>query len=364
MIPNQWYPIAAADTLKPGKPLALRRLGEELVLWRDSNGRAICQTDRCPHKGARLSLGKVEGDRIQCPYHGLQYDAGGRCVKAPCLARNERIPGSLQVRAHTLRESSDLLWLWWGEERAELPPLPQIQEMDDDRIYSTLTWPRPVHYTRYIESLLEFYHITFVHRDHWFNYVDYLFLYGTWKKLGLDGKDRYLSATQVRDYECSVDGTTLRSRFLLVNEDDPSFPGEPYEITFAFPNLVYIKTSLFCAAAWLTPIDQDNTEMILRWYEYDQLRPVLRAPTVRKLLPWVSCYLEKWIQDRQDVRVMSSQRPKISAPGASRFMAFDEMNARYLSIRERLLREARAGQAEQGAVPLRAPAQDLSVEAS
>lgn len=339
MIPNQWYPILRREDIKRNKPTAVRRLGQELVLWRDTTGKLVCHDARCPHKGAHLGDGRLRGDSIECPYHGFRFGSDGNCREIPCLGKDARIPSAHHVKTYPVREQNDLIWLWWGADRIGLPEVDLPKELSENpKVHATLTWARPVHYTRYIESLLEFYHVTFVHRDHWFNYVDYLFLYGTLKKLGLDGRERYLAATKVENAHFGSDGNTLRYTFDHLQEDEPS-NSTHYKITFTFPCMVHVQTEQFEATTWLVPIDENNTQMILRWYEYPQFSS-LRLKPLRRVLPWASLYMEKWIQDRQDVRIMLKQEPKISDVGVNKFVAVDEMNAKYLAMRAKLIQEA------------------------
>jgi len=73
---NLWYPIA--PSWKVGRnPLGLTRLGERIVLWRDGEGTVHALEDRCPHRGARLSLGWNLGVRLACWYHGVEVGADG-----------------------------------------------------------------------------------------------------------------------------------------------------------------------------------------------------------------------------------------------------------------------------------------------
>src|SRR6476646_5149810 len=75
---NHWYPIFESVDLG-AKPLAIRRLGEELVLWRDASGAPHLFIDRCPHRGAKLSEGgTIHGQQIQCWYHGMRFDGSGQ----------------------------------------------------------------------------------------------------------------------------------------------------------------------------------------------------------------------------------------------------------------------------------------------
>ena len=84
MIEKQiWHPVAQLGDVADA-PLAVRLLGEDIVLWRDAAGAVQAWSDRCPHRGAQLSLGKLvpcakgEGRTLECPYHGWQFASGGQ----------------------------------------------------------------------------------------------------------------------------------------------------------------------------------------------------------------------------------------------------------------------------------------------
>ena len=91
MIPNQWYIVMDSSQIKD-KAVGVIRMGEKLVFWRDATGKAVCLRDKCVHRGVQLSKGKIIGDRLQCPFHGLEYDASGRVIKIPANGRNTPVP--------------------------------------------------------------------------------------------------------------------------------------------------------------------------------------------------------------------------------------------------------------------------------
>ena len=99
---NCWYVAAYDRELKDGGPLGRTLLGEPVVMFRDSRGRAIALEDRCCHRHLPLSLGQVTGDRVQCGYHGLEFDATGACVAVP--GQSKVPPGAADPKAFPLVE--------------------------------------------------------------------------------------------------------------------------------------------------------------------------------------------------------------------------------------------------------------------
>ena len=79
-----WHPVAASATVAAG-PVAARLLERDLVLWRGPDGVIEAWADRCPHRGTRLSLGRIVEGRLECAYHGWRFDGSGRCRVVPGL---------------------------------------------------------------------------------------------------------------------------------------------------------------------------------------------------------------------------------------------------------------------------------------
>jgi phenylpropionate dioxygenase-like ring-hydroxylating dioxygenase large terminal subunit len=71
---NDWHVVAYAPALQEGKPIGVRLLDEDIVLWRVGE-KIYAWRDLCVHRGTRLSLGKVENQTLICPYHGWVYNA-------------------------------------------------------------------------------------------------------------------------------------------------------------------------------------------------------------------------------------------------------------------------------------------------
>jgi phenylpropionate dioxygenase-like ring-hydroxylating dioxygenase large terminal subunit len=112
---NHWY-IACESTQLKAKPLARRILGEPIVLFRDATGTATALVDRCPHRNVQLSGGKVVEGKLQCLYHGWEFDGSGRAVFIPSLTDGEKIPSAACTPAYPLLERDGYVWVWVGDE--------------------------------------------------------------------------------------------------------------------------------------------------------------------------------------------------------------------------------------------------------
>ena len=111
--PNNWFVAARSDQLKKD-PLSRTILGRSIVLYRTTGGDVVAMEDRCPHKSVALSMGRVQGDSIQCPYHGWQFDPSGTCVDVPCHSPGERLP-KCSVPSYVAVEQDDWIWVHLGD---------------------------------------------------------------------------------------------------------------------------------------------------------------------------------------------------------------------------------------------------------
>jgi len=125
MIRNQWYVVLESNEVN-NRPIGATRLGEKMVFWRDQAGMVNAALDRCPHRGVALSAGDIQAGHVQCPFHGFEFDALGKCVLIPANGRNGVIPNAMRLNSYPTYEAHGLIWLWWGSQPpVELPaPLP------------------------------------------------------------------------------------------------------------------------------------------------------------------------------------------------------------------------------------------------
>ncbi len=121
-----WYWVLPAAELRRGGVSRANVQGRELVVWRGQDGVAHVVDAHCPHMGAHLGDGKVEGDGLRCFFHAWKFDGDGACVDIPCLSK----PVAARVRAWPTAERYGMIWVWTGESPAH--PLLKVPEHADD----------------------------------------------------------------------------------------------------------------------------------------------------------------------------------------------------------------------------------------
>ncbi|WP_353228306.1 aromatic ring-hydroxylating dioxygenase subunit alpha [Novosphingobium sp.] len=157
---NVWVPLGLVRDVPAGRPVPHVVAGERVVLFRDADGQVRALVDRCPHRGVALSLGRVDGGQIVCPFHGWRFDGAGHC---------RHVPWNPDARLHTLsatglplREAGGLIWLFTGQNPVGAPQLPDVLGRDDVRVMAqSFVWA--AHWTRVMENMLDTPHLPFVH---------------------------------------------------------------------------------------------------------------------------------------------------------------------------------------------------------
>ncbi len=157
---NDWHPIAKSSDVPEASILGARLLGEDLVVWR-IRGEVRVWQDLCIHRGTRLSLGHLEGDLLQCAYHGWTYDRSGDCVKIP--AHPEQVPPpKAKVKTYLCQEKYGLIWACLGNPATGIST---FVEWDDPSFRKVACGP--YHYrasgTRAVENFLDVAHLPFLH---------------------------------------------------------------------------------------------------------------------------------------------------------------------------------------------------------
>lgn len=110
---NYWYPVAASWNVK-NAPVGITRLSQNIVLWRDTAGQVHALEDRCPHRGARLSMGWNLGDHVACWYHGVEVNGQGTVTSVPAVDACP-MEGKTCVRSYPVQERAGAIFLWFGD---------------------------------------------------------------------------------------------------------------------------------------------------------------------------------------------------------------------------------------------------------
>jgi len=157
-----WHPVAFEADVRD-EPLAQRLLDVDLVLFR-SDGRINVAKDLCMHRGTKLTGGWIEGGRLVCPMHGLQYDGTGHCVRIPSLKDSEaRIPDALRLKMFRSEVRYGIVWVCMSD--TPIWPLPVWPHLDDG-ILEPIFLP-PVIWrasaSRHVENFNDVAHFPWVH---------------------------------------------------------------------------------------------------------------------------------------------------------------------------------------------------------
>lgn len=162
---NTWYVAMWVSDLPNQKLISKTILNEPVVFFRKEDGSVAAITDRCSHRFAPLSMGKIiPGDIIQCIYHGLEFSANGKCVNNPhnpCT-----IPEKAHLKSYPVVEMYSLIWIWLGDKTADNTLIPDYSCLIN-RPELHVTDPGYIkvnsNYQLVVDNLLDLSHTSYVH---------------------------------------------------------------------------------------------------------------------------------------------------------------------------------------------------------
>ena len=161
---NAWYVAGWSDELEAGKPFPASILDEPIVIYRGDSGRLVALEDRCVHRLAALSLGRCEGDRLRCMYHGLLYDPDGYVAEIP---GQDLVPKNARVKSYPVADRHDWLWVWMGDpalaDEALIPPAVGLSDPDYILGHGQLDYEAEARLIN--DNLLDFSHLSYVHAN-------------------------------------------------------------------------------------------------------------------------------------------------------------------------------------------------------
>lgn len=222
---NVWYVAAASREIADGQVIARTICDLPLALFRNLKGEPAALLDRCPHRLYPLSQGVVTESGLRCGYHGLEFDAGGRCTHIPS---QDEIPPNARVDAYPVREAHGLIWIWPGDPAlAEDTPLPAFETgegylagLDFSCLDESGEWgvagPHLIeidaNFMLAVDNLLDLTHVAFIHAK-------------TFDNAGILGSERIVKKTdgdQLTDFFRFKNAMSapLRAAYML----DPQIP--------------------------------------------------------------------------------------------------------------------------------------------
>jgi vanillate O-demethylase monooxygenase subunit len=161
---NAWYVAAWSDELAAGTPFPAAILDEPIVIYRAESGRLVALEDRCVHRLAPLSLGRCEGERLRCMYHGLLYDPDGTVTEIP---GQDLVPKQARVRSFPVADCHTWIWVWMGDpalaDEALIPPAVGLDHPDYILGHGHLDYEAEARLIN--DNLLDFSHLTYVHAN-------------------------------------------------------------------------------------------------------------------------------------------------------------------------------------------------------
>ena len=128
-IKNCWYAAAWSSEIV-NEIHATTIICEPLIVYRQPDGGVVVMEDRCCHRFAPLSKGRLEdGRNVRCMYHGMVFNSDGACIEIPC---QDKIPASAKIRTYPAVERGGWVWVWMGEaDKADPDLVPPVVDLDD-----------------------------------------------------------------------------------------------------------------------------------------------------------------------------------------------------------------------------------------
>jgi phenylpropionate dioxygenase-like ring-hydroxylating dioxygenase large terminal subunit len=318
MIPNQWYAILPSRAVKGNQIVGVKRLNLDLALFRDNSGTIGCVTDQCTHRGAALSKGKMIGNCVQCPFHGLQFDVNGRCAFIPANGNASAADISrYNVKSWPVSESNGIIYLWYGDpDKMTGEPAFFHEDLDSSWTYSEFADHWNSHYSRCIENQLDVIHLPFVHHN----------TIGRGNKTLVNGPK----------IELIPSGLVTSAN----NEVDSGQKPKPADecvikrtyLKFLFPNIWMNHVSdRIKIVIYFAPVDDENTILYIRFYN-----KISGFKPTDGLVALFGKFANQ-IVERQDKRVVITQKPKASSyKSQEKLLAGDGPVIQYRRIRDQL----------------------------
>jgi phenylpropionate dioxygenase-like ring-hydroxylating dioxygenase large terminal subunit len=273
MIRNQWYAALSSKEVPKKGIIGVVRMGEKLAFWRDASGNISCIVDKCCHRGASISAGKIVENRAQCPFHGFEYDGGGKVKVIPANGRSQEVPNRYRVKAYPVKERYGLIWIWWGDSTEKVTDIAFFDDLKEGFHYSQITDHWPMHYSRCIENQMDVVHVPFVHHNT-IGRSGKTIVYGPKTKWEGDMLTWYVKNVE--------DDGKIKAKMANEMENEENLFSLQIIMPNIWHNIISEKLRVFAAFA---PIDDENTMIYLRFYQafmpicvFGKIKLVQRVP--------------------------------------------------------------------------------------
>jgi phthalate 4,5-dioxygenase len=228
-----WIPALQSPELESdGKPKRVKLLGEDLVAFRDTEGKVGLIDERCPHRGTSLYYGINEGCGIRCMYHGWKFNTDGECTEIPSEPTDGKFRQSIKLKSYPTKEVSGIVWTYMGPEESQ-PAFPEFYWMglpEKNKLVERV-W-QECNYAQAMENDLDFVHAAFLHKAHGVQETEEGILSSD---LGIDPNHPLVKNPPVKQ---SVQDTNYGKRCIAVGigtEEENAF----MEIHYVFPFYTY-----------------------------------------------------------------------------------------------------------------------------
>ena len=161
---DDWYVVGRSDDIYQGTVKGIRLLEQNLVIWRSDQSNSVqVWRDQCPHRGAQLSLGRVDSkrDALQCPYHGWRYTTNGKCTFVPAHPEKP-VSGRFSTTCYKVQEKYGYIWASLGDPQVDVPVMDEFDNAEF-RVIHCGPYEYAATGTRAIENFLDMAHFPYVH---------------------------------------------------------------------------------------------------------------------------------------------------------------------------------------------------------
>lgn len=259
-----WLPVSFSHEITSEAPKIIRRLGEDLLLFRDEHGRVGLTEPACPHRGTSLEYGWIEAGGLRCCYHGWVFDVTGRCIEQPGEPADSTFKDKVRLKAFPITEIGGIVFAYMGP--GEPPPFPRYDFLvreDGERTHDG--YLRECNFMNQLDNCLDPVHATILHGRE------------------VNGARENPERQEAPEFEVLSDDLFAS----YVARRPGPVPGKEWhrEVSYTPPVLVIhdggslpgAPDNYFIDVAWRVPVDDYNTQsFILKFFPFKDGKSTIR----------------------------------------------------------------------------------------